>query len=214
MTDCVYPSCGYGQPEPALAEDGPFCSPCRHRFRRTITWLVHDWIHLRSTLPKPTGGNLDNRIKRSSPTPGHPAEWASDTTRRIADTLNEIDDDLCDHLNRLPPPPPQASELARVRHAYGTLTRNFDALVLAPCAEPAATEIHDLHRHIRTRLGRTNPKIHVPTPCPSCGLILLSRHIGLDRSDRIVCENPDCDRVVKEEHYALLVRIILEELFE
>jgi hypothetical protein len=49
---------------------------------------------------------------------GHPAEWASVTCRQIADSLNEIEDDLRETLNHDPAVHPGHSEARRVALAH------------------------------------------------------------------------------------------------
>jgi len=204
---CVYPNCRDIDGNPELT-DQTICPKCRRAFRGLIPRIVKQYALLRLDLPTPaaTGGT---RVK-TSPEPGHPAEWASDTARDIAAKLNETEDALRDHVGLIPAPHPFTSEPGRVEHAYRTLTAHFDALCDSPGAATAAQELHDLHRSIRTRLGETSPRQHLPTPCPDCGLLTLSRFVGFDRSDRITCGNCRC--VIRAEHYELYVRGVLTDL--
>ena len=64
--------------------------------------LAQDYILLRVTLPKPVPPPGERVMRIVAKEYGHPAEWASDTARAVADQLNEAHDNLADHLHHEP----------------------------------------------------------------------------------------------------------------
>lgn len=142
---------------------------------------------------------------------GHPAEWASDTARAIADQLNEAHDNLADHLGHAPPPHPGNREYGRVAHAHHYLTSWFERLCTMPGGADTAEALYDLNRTIRHGLGRTDPRSFLPVPCPSCELLGLVRTVsGDDGKDEVTCHA--CGVKIPSERYAWWTRRLLEEL--
>jgi hypothetical protein len=206
----VYPGCCDSDGNPRLTGD-TICRPCRRRYRRTIDGLVLNYVTLRATMPKaPIRGERDTQTSRTAREPGHPAQWASDTCRAIADALDEASDSLRDHLGHLPPPPRTNAEGRRVDHAHATLVSRFDNLCAYPGADATAHELHDLSSKVAWGLGHGNARQALPTPCPDCGIVPVFRTIRVNRTDSIECDA--CGRTISEEHYGLYTRIIVGEL--
>lgn len=196
---CIHPRCDDGTGNPSLTTL-TMCDPCRHRVTRTINWLIEDYTLLKTTLPTP--------VRASDTTPGtptfgptgHPSEWASDTARLIAVTLNETENALRDHLGHDPAVHPHVPEPVMLRHAHRYLTAHLDDLCTFPGARAAATEFGDLHHEVRRGTGQTRFQQRLPTPCPTCDVAALIRYTG-----HIICES--CGRIIREEDYGLFARI-------
>lgn len=207
---CVYPGCRDIEGNPRLTQN-TICDPSRRHYRRLLDWIALDYITIRQTMPQPitTGTNVRASNRREY---GHPAEWASDALRRIADLLNDTEDDLRDYRHDDPAPHPGHSEPRRVAHAHHYLTNRMDDLCEYPGAEDKCVELYDIHGKMRAALGQTRPRWHLPTPCPQCELATLSRTIDLAGTDAITCEN--CGTVIPESHYEFYARIVLDEILD
>ncbi|EOM78051.1 hypothetical protein DW322_11200 [Rhodococcus rhodnii] len=206
---CRHPRCDRDHGNPALTELG-MCDPCQRHLHRLLGWLVLDWVNLARNLPTPTApAGTDHRATRH--TYGHPAEWASDTARSIADTLNEIHDALADHLGETPPPHPTVTDRIRVRAAWRYLEPRIHLLSATDWATDTVTELSDLHRKIRSRLGHTIPRTALPTPCPSCELRTLTRSQSPNR-DAIECGA--CGWHIPDTDYQRYARIVLDTLVD
>lgn len=208
---CLYPRCDDGTGNPTITTEG-ICDHCRRRYRRTLDGVVLDYVTLRATMPSgPVRTDTDTRqAPRSSREPGHPAQWASDTCRRIADTLDDISDSLRDHLSHLPPPPRSNAEGRRVDHAHATLVARFDDLCTYPGAEANAADVVTLSGQVRWGLGHGGTRRALPTPCPDCDIVPVFRTVRMDRSDTIECDA--CGRVIRDVEYGLYARMIVDEL--
>lgn len=205
---CTNPRCRDQDGNPRLTHH-QLCDPCHHRLRRILDRIVIDYVILRSTYPKPTSTQ-----SRRAPgyTSGHPAQWASDTARHIADLLDATSDAIRDQLNHLPPPPRQRAETRVVEHAYATLTARTQQLADYPGAGDTLQELEETHHRIRHALGQDRHRVLLPAPCPSCGNLGVTRTIGDDRSDTIQCHN--CGRTITEGEYGLYARIIIDDLLD
>jgi len=188
-------------------------SGCQTRFQQDITRLILDWINLRKYMPTPL---LREQARRTTTREyGHPAEWASDTAAHIAGLLNDIHDNLAETLNATPPPHPGTTETVRIRAAWKFIEPRIQDLAHQEWAGDTATEIRQLHRQIRSRLGHSNPPETLPMPCPNneCGLLTLQRRIR-PGTDLITCGN--CGYTVKDDqdgsNYRWLVRVCLDTL--
>lgn len=176
--------------------------------RRDFYLLVEDWALLRARLPKPVA--QENGRRQTSREYGHPAEWASDKARQIADLLNSWHDLLAEHRNEHRPPPAGAAEETRVRKAWQYLEPRIEQLV--GLVEPESLrEIAELHREIRNALGYSIPKKYLPFPCPSieCGKTTLIEPSG---SELIYCET--CRRTAPKEYRQHLFRAVLADLVD
>jgi hypothetical protein len=174
--------------------------------RRDFCRLKEDWELLRANLPKPVA--QENGRRQTWREYGHPAEWASDKARQIADLLNSWHDLLAEHRNEHRPPPATAAEETRVRKAWQYLEPRIEQLV--ELVEPESLrEIADLHREIRTALGYNTPKKYLPFPCPSieCGEMTLTEP---ERTELIYCES--CRRTAPKQYRQHLFRAILADL--
>lgn len=185
------------------------CDGCHKHLRRTLDRLVVDYVVLRSTSPIPKAQTTRRASGRTS---GHPAQWASDTARQIADLLDATSDALRDHLGHLPPPQRTRAESRVVEHAYATLTARWHDLADYPGAGDTYTELTELHSRIRGTLGLTRQRVLLPAPCPSCNTLGVIRTIGDDRSDTIECEA--CGRVIPAGEYGLYARILIDDLLD
>lgn len=203
VAPCIYPGCddGYGNPELTTQR---MCHPSRNRYHKLLRWLTEDYVTLKASMPPPAKGET---IRHGAPTSfGHPAEWASDTCRDIAGLLNDIEDQLRTTTNT-GPALYVAPEPVLVRNAYRYLTNHFETLCTYPNAGPTAQAVNDTHHTIRSALGKTRFVQKLPTPCPSCDTHALVRTIH-----QITCES--CDRIILEEEYPFLARMVLDSLID
>lgn len=206
---CVYPGCRDTDGNPTLTRH-VICDPCRRRYRRLLDRIALDYTTIRATMPQPTPEASDTTRAPTVRSYGHPAEWASHTLATIAGTLNWIEDDLRDTLGDDPPPHPGHSEHRLVAHAHHYLTTRFDALCAHhPAAGDTATELDQLHGHIRRQLGHTRARWHLPTPCPDCDLLTLTRAIDRAGTDEITCAH--CGLAIPHSHYEFYTRILVDE---
>lgn len=207
---CEYPGCDNGHGDPRLT-GSTFCDPCRRRHRKHLDWIVLDYVTLKATMPKPVFGAGQRRS--SSVEPGHPAEWASDTARQICEILNGAEDALRDHLHHEPAPHNHMTgqEARLVEHAYTYLAGAFDHWCTYPGAHTNATEIADIHRTVRHRLGYTRDSVLLPTPCPHCDTAAMTRSVD-PGNDRIECAN--CGILVKEAEYDWFALVLLDQVID
>jgi hypothetical protein len=184
------------------------CPSCRRRYWRLLRWLGEDYLAVKATLPAPARRQAGGRyIAAKTRSYGHPAEWASDTAALIAYHLGWVEDDLREHLGDDPPPHPRTVEAHRVDHALTYLTARFEALCTWPAALDSAVELVDLHALIRRGLGLARLVQRLPTPCPACDVAALVREVG-----HITCVA--CGTVIREEHYPLYARIVIDEVIK
>jgi hypothetical protein len=205
VSPCVYPRCNDGHGNPTLTTQ-VMCERSRRHYRREIDWLVMDYVALKAGMPAPVRSGTHER-QSNLKSFGHPAEWASDQAAEIAQVLNWIEDGLRDHLGHTPPPHPFVRQNRLVSHAYRYLTDKFDDLCTYPAAGDSAEEIHALHQKCRRLLGQTKFGQLLPTPCPACDAATLTR-----TTDSISCA--ECGETIREEHYAFMTRVILDELID
>lgn len=205
VSPCVYPTCDDGYGNPQLTTD-VMCDRCRRHYRRVIDWLVLDYVEIKHSMTKPRFTKPTSVISGEK-VYGHPAEWASDTARLIAQTLNWIEDGLREHLSHEPPPHPLAQERILVNHAYRYLSDHFHDLCTYAAAEDSAVEIHDLHRSNRRALGYTRTAELLPTPCIHCNTRALVR-----TDAHVECRG--CGIIIEEDHYGLLARHAIDSLID
>ena len=207
VAPCVYPQCRDLAGDPRLTRD-TICESCRRRYRRLLDWVVLDWVEVAATMPAPLSGARAVRAARREF--GHPAEWASDTAADVADHLNWAEDGLRDHLGHDPAVHPRHAEARRVALAHHYLTSWFAELCTYPAAADTAVELCDVHGRVRGALGHTRPVWLLPTPCPQCDLLTLTRSVDRASGDRIDCGN--CGNVIEGRHYGLYTRMVLAEM--
>lgn len=211
---CKYPGCRDGDGNPRLTRD-TICDPSRRHYRTVLDRLAQDYILLRVTLPKPVPPPGERVMRIVAREYGHPAEWASDRARAVADQLNDAHDNLADHLHHDPPPHPGSREYGRVAIAHHYLSSWFDRLCTMPGAADTAEALYDLDRTIRRGLGRTDPRSFLPVPCPNpaCQLLGLVREIDLGSGeDRVTCHC--CGETIPSERYSWWTRTLLSEIVE
>lgn len=190
-------------------DEAVFCRGCRNRYRRVLDWLLEDYATIDAAMPTPLGAGGDKiMVSREY---GHPAEWASDMKRRIADTVDGWANALRDHQHHTPANPHrrEARKLA-TEHKY--LTAHFDTLCVFPGALDAAEELCELHADIRRALGQSRASTKLDTPCPACDLITMRRTVELDRSDWIECMN--CGYSFEEKYYKLYTKIVSDGILD
>ncbi|MGB0877517.1 MAG: hypothetical protein ACPGXI_10710 [Mycobacterium sp.] len=189
--------------------------------RRTLYWLTLDWIHLHEHLPTPTQSDGPKRTSNVKDY-GHPAEWASDTARDIADKLTSWHDMLAEHRNETQPRRKlmnrnkdgndiwtwAVNEQQRLTSAWRYLEPRCEQLTQL-VDKDALQELPELHHRIRSVLGQYVPKYTIPVPCPNdeCGLRTLMRVMGVGQ-DFIACDA--CGYMIKDVHYPLLVKMTLD----
>lgn len=210
IAPCPYPGCRDLDGNPRLTRD-VICEPSRRHYRKILDRLVLHYILLRVTLPQPVPPPGERVMRIVAKEYGHPAEWASDAARAIADQLNEAHDSLSDHLHHDPPPHPGSREYGRVAHAHHYLTSWFDHLCLYPAAGDTAEALYDLDRNVRSGLGKTDPRRFLPVPCPACEMLGLVRTISLDDgTDSVDCRS--CGETIPSERYGWWTRTLLTEM--
>lgn len=208
---CVYPGCRDLDGNPRLTRD-TICDPSRRHYRTILDRLAVHYVLLRVTLPKPVPPPGERIMRVAAKVYGHPAEWASDTARAIAEHLNDTHDALADHLHHDPPPHPGSREYGRVAHAHHYLTAWFDQLCTMPGAGDTCEALHDLDRDVRRGLGKTDPRRHLPVPCPQCELLTLVRSLDSDGTDEVECRG--CGHTIRAEHYGLWTRMLVDDVLD
>jgi hypothetical protein len=208
VSPCVMPGCRDSDGNPRLTRD-TICDSSRRHYARILDQIVLHYIVIRRDMPAPAAPPGERIMRVAAKVYGHPAEWASDMAREIADTLNDVHDDLADTLHRQPPPHPGSRELGRVAAAHHFLTTNFHDLCTYGAAADTAEALHDLHHRIRSGLGKTDPRRFLPVPCPSCDLLGLVRTLDEDGTDRVDCHG--CGESIPADRYAWWTRTLLDE---
>lgn len=205
-----------------------------HRLRRELYWLTQDWILLSRSLPTPSGGGGERTSNVR--VYGHPAEWASDQCRQIADLFYGWHEMVSTRRGESIPAPITTPSGMRVRSERQVIVAAWryleprlewmlaertpldEMLMPAPWLwewrweDEAFRELFDLHRQIRSRTGQNTPTVTLSIPCPNstCGLRTLQRSPGMKGQDYIVCGS--CGYTVKDEHYQFLVKVMLDTL--
>ena len=195
--------------------EAEICDRCRSRLRRAIDRIIYDYCLLHAWMADPirhVNSDADTR-RGGSKAFGHPAEWASDTMRRLALALWSWEDAVRDHLGHSPVPSPGRAESRIVAESWRYLTAQFDALANFPGSSTALSELEDLHGRLYAGLGRSREVRRLPTPCPDCGNVTLRWTVDFGR-DSITCVTDGCGREVKPEHYLLYARVSLDELVD
>lgn len=177
---------------------------------RLLDWLVMDYITIRIHMPSPTTSTHTRTAPQGSREYGHPAQWASDTAKAIADCLDATDEAIRDHLGHLPPPPRTRAEGRVVGYAYRSLQARIETLNDYPGTTAFLDEAGELHHTIRRALGQTRQRKTLSLPCPGCSCLPVFRTVYDDRRDVIEC--PHCGYEIKEQEYGLYARILVDEL--
>lgn len=211
---CIYPGCddpyeidGLMVHIPALTKN-TICGPCRTRYSKLLFWIIGDYDQIKRSMPSPARrpGDGSKHVSPKAKSFGHPAEWASDAARMIADRFNALEDDLREHrgerevLRR-------SIEVYRVSRSYDYITKRFDDLCTFPLADDWAGMLVDMHGKLRSALGLTRFAQHLKTPCPRCDHKTLVRTL-----DRIDCQN--CSESIPEDHYQFWARMMLDEMID
>lgn len=209
---CVYPGCRDISGNPQITSI-TICDSSRRHYRRNLDQLLLGYVQLRDELPRNQGRGLDeDPIKTPHREYGHPAEWASDLSRLIADLLGEAHDGLAEYLHHDPPPHPGNREPGRVVVSFRYLTNWFDDLCTYPAAEDTAVSLYELSGQVRHGLGKSNRAKRLHIPCPECELLTLVRKLDRAGTDEVDCVN--CGYHIAKEHYGLWARIIMDELLQ
>lgn len=183
----------------------------RRQIALLLDRLAFDYVLLRTTYPAPQSSQTRTSPKGSREY-GHPAQWASDTARSIADCLDATDEALRDHLNHLPPPPRVRAECRVVNHAYKSLRARSEYLARFPGAQAFLEEATDIHKTVRRLLGMTRQRKALHVRCPECRQLPVFRTVYDDRRDVIECHH--CGYQIKESEYGLYARIVVDELLD
>lgn len=178
-------------------------------YARLLDQLVLDYVLLRQTFPTPITARTRTAPKASREY-GHPAQWASDTARAIADCLDATNEALRDHLGHLPPPHRNRDETRVINHAYRSLKARIQELANFPGTDAFHEEATHIHHQIRRALGQTRQRKALALPCPNCQWLPVFRTVYDDRRDTIECHN--CGHEIKENEYGLYARILVDEL--
>lgn len=171
--------------------------------------LVIDYISIRETMPNPKTPRT-RTAPQGSREYGHPAQWASDTAKTIADCLDTTDEAIRDHLGHLPPPPRARAESRVVNHAYLSIKARIETLADYPGTQAFIEEANEIHNGIRRALGHNRQRNVLAVPCPGCSNLPVFRTVYDDRRDVIEC--PHCGYEIKEMEYGLYARILVDEL--
>jgi len=209
ISPCAYPGCRDDDGNARLTRE-VICEPSRRHYRKILDRLAMHYVVLRMTLPKPVPATRERVMRVVAKEYGHPAEWASDMARAVADQMGEAHDGLADHLRHDPPPHPGSREYGRVAHAHHYLTSWFERLCEYPAAGDTAEALYDLDRVIRRGLGQTDPRRHLPVPCPGCELLTLVQEIDGAGTDSVECQA--CGHLIRAEHYGLWTRMLVDDM--
>lgn len=211
LTPCPYPGCRDMHGKPNFTRQ-VICDTSRRHYRRVLDRLVLGYLEIRATLPKPSAGKPDGTVIRSSKKEyGHPAEWASDLARLIADQLNEAHDGLADYMHHTPAPHPGNRETGKVACAHRYLSNWWSELCTYPAAADTAIALVDLDRKVRSGLGRSTPRRGLHIPCPECELLTLTRRMDVEESG-VDCAG--CGKHILEHEYGAWVRGLMDNILE
>lgn len=209
---CPYPGCRDQDGNPRLTRD-VICEYSRTHYGKILDRLVVHYVQIRTLLPQPAAQPGERVMRIVAREYGHPAEWASDAARAIADQFGEAHDGLAEHLHHDPPPHPGHDEQRRILLSHRYLKSWFDRLCTYPAAGDTAEALYDLEREMRRGLGKTDPRAFLPVPCPrpDCGLLGLVRTISLDDgTDEVQCHA--CGERIPSDRYAWWTRRLLNEI--
>lgn len=213
---CVYPNCDDGtdleQHTPRLT-NLVICGHCRKRYAKVLHWLVVDYVTLKSWLPQPVEIDSGRRPHAKRPSGvGHPRAWASDTTRDIADLMNQLEDDVREQLGQSAAPKPTVLEAVKVQHAYLYLTAHFEALCTHPAAGDVSESLASLHSRIRGASGFRRHFRTLQAPCPNCDIIGYLTIGDGEGTDRIECDV--CHESIPEHMYDFFVQTLAENALD
>ena len=205
VSPCKYPGCDRDNGDPMLTDLG-MCEACQRRYGRLLEWLVEDWAILHDTMPAPVRRSTTAKSSGNK-TYGHPREWASDAAADIADKMFWTADALAEHCHDKPPNRP-LREAGTIRLAYRYMEPRIDQLAVMEGAEDAASELVELHRKVRSALGKTRAVTRLKgVPCIECNVCALTLH-----EENAVCG--DCGRVIDRASFGLLARHWLDTLID
>lgn len=214
IAPCGYPGCRDIDGNPRLTRD-TICDPSRRHYHTVLKRLAEHYVVLRRDMPKPAATSGERVMRVVAREYGHPAEWASDQCRAIADQLSEAHDQLAEHLGHDGPPWQGHDETRRVAVSHHYLTAWFVKLCTMPGAADTAVALHDLDRDVRRGLGKTDPRRFLPVPCPNpaCGLLGLVRTVTGDTGDdHVDCHA--CGERISADRYSWWARRLLTDLVD
>lgn len=181
ISPCQHPGCNRDNGNPELTRY-VFCDHCTHWFKRTMQWVLEDYVTLKTELPKPFVSSSSGR--GSQPTGfGHPREWASNLAQDISKWVAEVTNNWLEANNH---PTRVFSEDGAIRYAVNHWPRWTETWAQAwDSAGEIAAEAQDLHRKARAGMGHTRMVTSLSAPCPMCDMLALVQVSG---SEGVQCE--------------------------
>lgn len=177
----------------------PICDRDTDELDRVIRELVELLPHLRAAalaaLPgkSPDGKTGGGNVEAPLPFRADLDELAAQVVATVGEWASQVA-----AVARIPGPPPGRHQPGRALTASAAILRPRLSVLLALQAATvtrdgeavamdggdAALELFTLHHRVRAVLGRTNKVLHLPWPCPACGVRGLERYDGYES---IVC---------------------------
>lgn len=215
-TTCVLASCG--SPDP-VTEPGTYtCARCgRHLVRQ----LGEIETYLEHLTPAPTKGGPSRRSpgfastaplriavaamldERTTITGDGPDDIVDEVPNLIADITNWAQLLLDEHPERLDIP-------ATLGGATRLLRTRVDWITRQPWVDEFAEDMRRVHGVLRSTTDYNQGAVHVPAPCPSCGLATLLRSVGDQGDDSIRCRY--CWHLIAAEHYPFYARLVVDAM--
>lgn len=213
---CILIACG--SPDPVVEPGTYTCPRCG---RRLLHHLGEIETFLEHLTPDPVqqgpgrhspgfGSAAPLRIavitmldERTMITGSGPDDIVDEVPNVIADITNWVRVLLDDHPERLATPTTLGGAVRLLRTRVDWTTRQ-------PWVDEFAQDIARVHSALRVASNYTQGAVHVPAPCPACGLATLLRSVGDDGTDSIRCRY--CYETIKAEHYPFYARMVVDDL--
>ena len=195
--------------QPVITGD-VMCGSCRRVFAQELRWLVEDYAMLKTSMPSPRGGTGLGKIRVARrDSYGHPREWASDMCRTIADVVFDLAAGFTAGDSSPATRRGVAGEVPTVSVAYKYLTDRWHDVCSWQGVTSHTEAVRDVHRSVRTALGYTRLVERLPTPCPACNRLTLTRETGVIR-----CGGDGCGTVIREEMYGWTARLVADDVLD
>ncbi|MHB1472393.1 MAG: hypothetical protein ACYCV4_02000 [Dermatophilaceae bacterium] len=178
------------------------------RIGQQIDELTVDHQMIYATMGQPHPSPDQTRIRHVRSGYGHPDAARSDWLRDLAGVLAGWEDVVRDREAHSP----RRHRLGEHAATCASLTYlRAQVRVLARVDEETdgvvGGELAVLHRMALVLTDQARPDERVSVPCPQCGVLALSRHVGVDGGDRIRCGQ--CGVAYEAERYGWLVRLAM-----